>query len=167
MAVLQMLSTPLFCLLAATAEAAEARQVMSALRSAPPQLVVRSSNRQQHAAASPAAAAAAPAWQPLTGVSSAQVPLSSRDQPSSATAARPDSSDACFVEAAVATSVAAFAPQLSVPLTLGLQYTNSGVLTAVCLFWAAVLWPRWGRGLMCIVCICCMQAACLLVSVMP
>jgi hypothetical protein len=45
-------------------------------------------------------------------------------------------------EAAMATSVAAFSPQLSVPLTLGLPYTNSGLLTAVCLFWVAVLWPR-------------------------
>lgn len=137
----QMLSTPLFCLLASTAEAAEARQVMAALRAAPPQLIVRSSTRPQQAAASPAATVpAAPAWQPApTEPTSAQGFGTSRDQHNRTNPAGADSS---AVEEAVATSVAAFAPQLSVPLTLGLQYTNSGVLTAVCLFWAAVLWPR-------------------------
>lgn len=50
---------------------------------------------------------------------------------------------ASATEAAIATSVAAFLPQLSVPLMLGLPYTNSGLLTAACLFWVAVLWPRW------------------------
>lgn len=141
MAVLQMLSTPLFCLLAATAEAAEARQVIAALRAAPPQLIVRSSNRQNQAAVSPATAVpAAPAWQSApTEPSSAQGFVTSRDQHSRT---NPAGADSNAVEEAVATSVAAFAPQLSVPLTLGLQYTNSGVLTAVCLFWAAVLWPR-------------------------
>lgn len=118
---LQMLSAPLFCLLAATAEAAEARQVVSALRAAPPQLVVCSSSGARRPAAS------APA-----GLSSSQ----------HASTPAGSSSEAGAVEAAVATSVAAFSPQLSVPLTLGLQYTNSGVLTAVSVFWVAVLWPR-------------------------
>lgn len=59
---------------------------------------------------------------------------------SSGQRSRADSATA--TDAALATSVAAFSPQLSVPLTLRLQYTNSGVLTALCLFWTAVLWPR-------------------------
>jgi hypothetical protein len=43
--------------------------------------------------------------------------------------------------AANSLAVAAFAPAVSVPLTLGLQYTNSGILTAVTLLMTAVLWP--------------------------
>lgn len=62
--------------------------------------------------------------------------------PSSTGQQRSMADSATGAEAALATSVAAFSPQLSVPLTLGLQYTNSGVLTALCLFWTAVLWPR-------------------------
>lgn len=125
-----MLGAPLLCLLAATAEAAEARQVANALRATPPQLVVR------HVAAQLAPGASAQqTGQPDTAAGSA-VSLDTGQQHSRA------ADSATAAEAALAASVAAFSPQLSVPLTLGLQYTNSGVLTALCLFWTAVLWPR-------------------------
>lgn len=111
----QLLSAPLFCLLAAAAEAAEARQVMSALRVAPSQLVVCSSTTTSSQAA---AATKSPAS-------------------TAAEAARllPQQGAASVADAAAATTV-------SVPLMLGLHYTNSGVLSAVCLTGSAVLWPR-------------------------
>jgi hypothetical protein len=136
---LQMLSAPLFCLLAATAEAAEARQVTSALRAAPPQVFVRSGA--QCLSGTPAGTTRqATAASGVSVQASAQA--SAAAQQSAEAAGGAPGASAGLAQAAVATSVAAFSPQLSVPLTLGLQYTNSGVLTALCLFWVAVLWPR-------------------------
>jgi hypothetical protein len=145
---LQMLAAPLVCLVAATAEAGEARQLLSALRGAPPQLVVRSSSGTA-TAQSPAHARSV--LQPTHATGQVSAPLHTaavvvNDSASGSTqqTAPPVCIDrsASVTEAAMATSVAAFSPQLSVPLTLGLPYTNSGLLTAVCLFWVAVLWPR-------------------------
>lgn len=120
-------------------EAAEARQVMAALRAAPPQLVVRADTRRAHVPCTAGTGLhAGPAWdvstealddEPcLTGAAIA----SAIQQPAADLAA----------EAAFTTTVAAFSPQLSAPLTLGLHYTNSGVLAALCLLGSAVLWPR-------------------------
>jgi hypothetical protein len=136
---LQMLAAPLFCLLAATAEAAEARQVMSALRAAPPQVLVRSAAQRLSGGPAGTTGQAAAAGDE-SAQASAQGPAAVQ-QNTAAVRGAPGAS-AGLAQAAVATSVAAFTPQLSVPLTLGLQYTNSGVLTALCLFWVAVLWPR-------------------------
>jgi cytoskeletal protein RodZ len=153
---LQMLAAPLFCLLAATAEATEARQLLSALRAAPPQLVVRSSSattnnhtaaqsqpvlQTTHTASSRSQVSPSPAQPPLPAAAAdvgtrANISTQPTELPGHITRS------ASATEAAIATSVAAFSPQLSVPLTLGLSYTNSGLLTAVCLFWVAVLWPR-------------------------
>lgn len=139
----QMLSAPLFCLLAATAEAAEARQVTNALRAAPPQLVVRSvAQPSSGAPAQPTGPTTAPGAAEGSARHQAGPQAPSNAQHTAASAAGLQGASASVAEAAVASTVAAFSPQLSVPLTLGLQYTNSGILTAVCLFWAAVLWPR-------------------------
>lgn len=138
-----MLSAPLFCLLAATAEAAEARQVTNALRAAPPQLIV--SSVAQPSCSAPAQPTG-PSTAPVAVAGSAGRQAAGRAhinaQQTGAAAAGSQAASASVAEAVVATTVAAFSPQLSVPLTLGLQYTNSGILTAVCLFWPAVLWPR-------------------------
>lgn len=135
---LQMLSAPLFCLLAATAEAAEARQVTSALRAAPPQVLVRSW-AQRFSGTSAGTTGQGAAAGGMSAPASAHAPAAVQHNMAAMGGAPGASAE---LAQAVATSVAAFSPQLSVPLTLGLQYTNSGVLTALCLFWAAVLWPR-------------------------
>jgi cytoskeletal protein RodZ len=153
---LQMLAAPLFCLLAATAEATEARQLLSALRAAPPQLVVRNSSAatstrtavqtqpvlQTTHTASSASQVSPPAAQPPLPAAAADVGASTSISTQPTGFPGRITRSASVTEAAIATSVAAFSPQLSVPLTLGLLYTNSGLLTAVCLFWVAVLWPR-------------------------
>lgn len=128
---MQLLVAPLFCLFAAAAEAADARQVVAALHAAPPQLVVEQQQQQHqrqqpgHVTAAAAAGAAATARPGSTGFAGQQQQATT------------GSSESDVLSAVVA----AFSPMLSVPLTLGLQYTNSGVLSAVALLGCAVLWP--------------------------
>lgn len=152
---MQLLSAPLFCLLAAAAEAAEARQVLAALRHVPPQLVVSlgayTAAPAEPEPSTPADGAAAASVVGAQGPpDTEQVGRGSRvthATPAAAAAAAAASMAAAggvedAESAAAAVSAAAFAPCVSVPLVLGLQHTNSGVLTAACLLCCAVLWPR-------------------------
>jgi hypothetical protein len=122
---MQLLAAPLFCLLAAAAEAAEARQVLAALQATPPQLVVQQQQQQQQERRTTAATADTSGTQHVPQLQAAAA---------AAAGAAPGA-------AALSAVVAAFSPMLCVPLSLGLRFSNSGIITAVALLCSAVLWP--------------------------